>query len=176
MYNNYDYFIFNGNLMDINIESYNCEVRADLVLSKYKSARLWGRVLKCEGKVVKNALIKLVKVDYNCNNEWYREVAQTMSECNGFYQFELYNYDNKSKYKLLVNRSTYGSDTILIIELNDSNTCKEHAICSNNYCKLQNLNLKCNEKHNGKYIENKYNKHEVNYAYKDPKYYYSNKD
>lgn len=181
-----DCTVFNGKSVDININSCDCEIRADVVLSEYKAVRLWGRVLNCDGEPVENALIKLVKVEYNCNHECYVGVAHTISDCNGFYQFELCNYDNKSRYKLLVNKATYGSDTILPIEFNECKPCEEPDICSADYSNPQNSNLKYNENYNENYderykenkcyeCENKCNKYESNYAYKDPKYYYSNK-
>ena len=178
--------VFNGNSVDINLNSCDCEIRADVVLSEYKAVRLWGRVVNCDGKPVENALIKLVKVEYGCDcdckHEYYRGIAHSISDCNGFYQFELCNYDDKSKYKLLVNKATYGSETVIPIEFNECNPCKEHDICFTDSYKHQISNLKhietCNEKCTENKCckcENKCNKYEVNYAYKDPKYYYSNK-
>ena len=161
-----DCTVFNGNSVDININNCECEIRADIVLSEYKAVRLWGRVVNCEGKPIENALIKLVKFECDCKHEYYRVIAHTISDCKGFYQFELCNYDDKSKYKLLVSKVTYGSDTVLPLEFNECNPCEEPDICHTDSYISQNSNLK--------HTKNKCSecdKHEVNYAYKDPKYY-----
>ena len=159
---------FNGNSVDIDINNCECEIRADVVLSEYKAVRLWGRVVNCDGKPIENALIKLVKIECDCNHEYYRGIAHTISDCEGFYQFELCNYDDKSRYKLLVNKVTYGPDMIVPIEFSECNPCEEPNLCHDDSYKSQNL----------KYTTNKFcdcgkkcDKYEVNYAYEDPKYY-----
>lgn len=170
--------IFNGNSVDININNCECEVRADVVLSEYKAVRLWGRVINCDGEPVEKALIKLLKVEYDCNHEYYIGIAHTISDCNGFYQFELCNYDDKSRYKILVNKATYGPDRILPIELNECNPCEDQDICYNDPCKTKNSSVKYNKKYTEDKCyncENRCNKHEVNYAYKEPKYYCTDK-
>lgn len=164
--NSWNCTVFNGNSVDINMNNSECEIRADVVLSEYKAVRLWGRVVNCEGKPIENALIKLIKIEYDCNHEYYKGIAHTTSDCEGFYQFELCNYDDKSKYKLLVNKVTYGSDTIIPIELNECSPCEEPNPCNTDCYKHKNSNLnhtanKCSD----------YDKYEVNYTYENPKYY-----
>lgn len=162
--------VFNGNSVDIDINTHDCEIRADVVVSEYQAIRLWGRVLNCDGKPVANALIKLIKVD--CNG--YKGVAHTVSDCDGFYQFELYNCDKVYNYKLLVSKATYGSEKVVPIIFNDCAPCDGPDVCPSDSYTPQNSNFKYTENRQDHYND-KYNYREVNYAYGSPKYHPRNK-
>jgi hypothetical protein len=173
--------VFNGNSVDIDVNHCDCEIRADVVVSEYQAVRLWGRIVNCEGKPVANALIKLIKIECDCKYEHYVGVAHTISDCEGFYQFELCNYDDRSSYKLLVSKATYGSKKVVPIVFNECDSCESPNVCSTDSCKTQTSNFKHTE-HKCHSSESKCNQHdskcnqdEVNYAYRNPKYYSRNK-
>lgn len=164
--NSWNCTLFNGNSVDINMDNSECEIRADVVLSEYKAVRLWGRVVNCEGNPIENALIKLVEIECDCNHEYYKGIAHTTSDCDGFYQFELCNYDKNSKYKLLVNKVAYGDNAMIPIELNECISCKEPDDYHTDFCDTNNSNS--SHKQNKCYDYDKYNN---NYTYHNHKYY-----
>ncbi len=113
--NNYcDLSMINGNSIDIALQGCDSEIKADIVVSEFNSVRLWGQILNCDGEAVSNALLKLVKIVIDCNGKClYQGIAHTVSDCNGFYQFDLCADDPCAKYKVLVNKSATGTERII---------------------------------------------------------------
>ena len=108
--------IASGNSLDVDVNYCESEIRADIVVSEFNSVRLWGRIVNCEGKPVVNALIKLVKVVCEGCHVYYQGVAHTISDCDGFYQFELCSCDEDDEtpcYKVLVSKAAYGQERII---------------------------------------------------------------
>ncbi|MGL5381202.1 hypothetical protein [Clostridium sp.] len=106
--------IVTGNSLDLDVNYCEAEIRADVVVSEYNSVRLWGQIINCEGKPVPNALIKLLKVECKGKQVSYKGIAHTISDCEGFYQFELCgNHDKSDCYKLLVSKAAYGPERII---------------------------------------------------------------
>ena len=121
------YSVVNGNSLDIDVNYCESEIRADVVVSEYDSVRLWGRIVNCEGKPVANALIKLLKVTCHKNGVSYNGVAHTLSDCDGFYQFELCRCSDeefeKCCYKILVSKAAYGPERVVPISGGNCNPC-----------------------------------------------------
>lgn len=108
------YNIVSGNSLDLDVNYCESEIRADIVVSEHNSVRLWGRVVNCEGEPISCALIKLLKVECNGSCVKYHGVAHTISDCDGFYQFELCDCPNTNDcYKLLVSKAAYGPERII---------------------------------------------------------------
>lgn len=108
--------IVSGNSLDIDVKGCESEIRADIVVSSYDSIRLWGRIIDCNGEPIANALIKLVKVVCCGNSKDYKGIAHTISDCEGFYQFEICTDPcdlDKDCYKLLVSKAAYGPERII---------------------------------------------------------------
>lgn len=125
---NSNYNIVSGNSLDVNVNNCESEIRADVVVAEYNSVRLWGRVLNCDGKPVANALIKLLKVNCCNDNASYKGIAHTISDCNGFYQFELCSSeeDNDACYKILVSKAAYGPERIIPISGGNCDPCNDN--------------------------------------------------
>lgn len=105
-----DHSLINGNSIDINIEGCESEIKADIVVSEFCSIRLWGQIKTCNGAPVKNALLKLVKVNVKpCGCE-YQGIAHTVSDCNGFYQFDLCDIEKDACYKVIVGKASTGCE------------------------------------------------------------------
>ncbi|MEF9958942.1 MAG: hypothetical protein RR448_00530 [Niameybacter sp.] len=108
-----------GNSVDIKITNFDAaEVRADvLVESATKDGpcnvvRLWGQIKDCDGNPVPNALLKLVKVVCTTAGKQYQGMAHTVSDCEGFYQFDLCYCDGTECYKILVSKAYTGPEQI----------------------------------------------------------------
>lgn len=121
-----DYTVVSGNSLDVDVNYCESEIRADIVVSEYSSVRLWGRIVNCDGKPIANALIKLLQVECHANKEYYKGIAHTVSDCDGFYQFELCACAEKvdsSCYKILVSKAAYGPERILPVTGGNCNVC-----------------------------------------------------
>lgn len=103
-----------GNSIDININPHNCnsEIRTDVVVSELTAVRLWGQIVNCEGIPVPNAMIKLVKIIEDEYGKSYKGIAHTLSDCEGFYQFNICS-DENGWYKILVGKSNTGKEIIV---------------------------------------------------------------
>lgn len=103
-----------GNSIDIDIDPGHChsEIRTDVMVSEFTSVRLWGQIINCKGLPVPNALVKLVKIlGSDCGKD-YEGIAHTTSDCEGFYQFDIYS-DEHAWYKILVGKSNTGKEIII---------------------------------------------------------------
>ena len=157
--------IITGNSLDLDVNYCESEIRADVVVSEFNSVRLWGQVLNCDGIPIPNALVKLLKVECCGKNINYKGIAHTISDCEGFYQFELCgNGDENDCYKLLVSKAAYGPERIIPISPKD--TCNP---CENDFdpCKdfgetiispQPNCNESYNPNHNPSYPPNYFSK------------------
>ncbi len=124
-----DLSMINGNSIDITPQGCDSEIKADIVVSEFNSVRLWGQVLNCHGEPVSSALLKLVKVVPDCNGKCILQgIAHSVSDCQGFYQFDLCVDDPCAKYKVLVNKSAVGTERIIE---NDGGNC--HACSKPDY-------------------------------------------
>ncbi|MDK2587408.1 hypothetical protein QOZ83_16310 [Romboutsia sedimentorum] len=110
-----------GNSIDIDLNQ--CEqlgeVKADIVLNtdinnECNVVRLWGQIKDCNGCSVPNALLKLLKIEKYKGRCEYKGVAHTISDCEGFYQFDLCYCDGSENYKILVSRTSTGTDELVL--------------------------------------------------------------
>lgn len=102
-----------GNAVEVQLQKDDCEVRADIVVGKTSSVRIWGQVRGCDGSPVSNALIKLVKVVYRCGRVEFEGVAHTISDCTGFYQFDVNPCEVGTKYRVLVHKAATGCERVV---------------------------------------------------------------
>lgn len=133
---NYEHTIISGNSLDVDVNYCESEIRADIVVSEHSSVRLWGRVINCDGDPVKDALVKLLKVECLKNGKQkYVGVAHTISDCEGFYQFELSPYLNEdsSCYRVLVNKAAYGPERVIPTNKVNCSSCDDEDECHIQY-------------------------------------------
>jgi hypothetical protein len=112
-----------GNDADIELKDSDCEVRADITVAKKHCVRVWGQIKDCDDKPVKDALVKLLQVCFDHGKIQYKGIAHTISDCNGFYQFDICVNDEHIKYKIIAGKATEGNDRV--IERNICNPCDE---------------------------------------------------
>lgn len=116
--------MINGNSVDIALQGCDSEVKADIVVTEYNSVRLWGQVTNCNGDPVPNVLLKLVKVVKDCSGRClYQGIAHTVSDCYGFYQFDLCADDPNAVYRVLANKSAVGMERIVSTGDGNCNAC-----------------------------------------------------
>lgn len=118
--------IISGNSLDVNVNKCDCEVRADIMVAEFNSVRLWGRVVNCDGKPVSNALVKLLKVVCQGDRVGYQGVAHTVSDCDGFYQFEVCNLHDGCEepcFKVLVGKAAVGPERLIPVREGNCDPC-----------------------------------------------------
>lgn len=133
----YDYIannsIVSGNSLDLDFNKCESEIRADIVVSEYSSVRLWGRIVNCEGKPVANALVKLLKVESDGNKVYYSGISHTVSDCEGFYQFDLCTNSEDAHntcYKVLVSKAAYGVEKVIPGKSLNCQPCQPQDTCT----------------------------------------------
>ncbi|MEG1479116.1 MAG: hypothetical protein RSC20_06300, partial [Clostridiales bacterium] len=117
--------MINGNSIDIILKGNDSEIKTDIVVSEFQSIRLWAQILSCKGKPVANALLKLVRVVKTCHGCTYQGIAHSMSDCQGFYQFDICANDPCACYKILVNKVAVGSERVIKPNCGNCNPCAE---------------------------------------------------
>lgn len=118
-----------GNAFDLELKKNDCEVRADITVSRERSVRLWGIIKDCEGKPVKDAQVKLVKVCFKGGKIEFEGVAHTISDCLGFYQFDICPKDENDKYRVIVGKASYGNERTIEDKDGICNPCKDKDWC-----------------------------------------------
>ena len=126
-----------GNSIDIKVEPCNdaAEIRADVRVEEFDTKRLWGQILNCYNRPVPNTLIKLVKVIGDCNNKQYVGIAHTVTDCEGFYQFDLCANDcHDVCYKVIVNKAITGPEMVIDTAGGNCDACSGNS--SYNPCEM----------------------------------------
>lgn len=110
-----------GNSVEFNIDPNSCtaEIQANVTICEFRSVRIWGQILNDCQEPVPNALVKLVKLIQTESDTQYQGIAHTVSDCDGFYQFDICSNEN-AWYKLLVGKSNTGKEIIIP---DNSNCC-----------------------------------------------------
>ncbi len=119
-----------GNTLTIDTDCDASEIKADIKVSEFETLRVWGQVLNCNNQPVQNALVKLVKVVKHCGQVKLEGVAHTITDCNGFYQFDICKKDKHHKFKILVSKAATGEEFVIDNIDGECNSCNEHNPCT----------------------------------------------
>lgn len=102
-----------GNLVEVEVKEEDCEIRADITVKKKETVRIWGQVKYCEGWPVDEALVKLVKVVCKGGKTKLAGVAHTVTDCKGFYQFDVCEEEEKkATYYVLAGKAATGKEKV----------------------------------------------------------------
>ncbi|MBW4829583.1 MAG: hypothetical protein KZY61_09365 [Clostridiaceae bacterium] len=107
------------------------ELRADITVKKERTLRVWGQVKDCNGKPVKNALLKLVKeVKDGSGRVKYVGIAHGITDCLGFYQFDVCIPKGCTPivYRIFASKQALGKEGY--IKENECDPCLEKFICA----------------------------------------------
>jgi hypothetical protein len=122
--------MINGNSIDVKVDGCNSEIKANIVVSTRQSTRLWGQIKTGDGQPVADALIKLIKVvQGKCECE-YQGIAHTVSDCKGFYQFDLCPEETGACYKVIVGKATADCQSSACPPELNCNLCNPSSPCS----------------------------------------------
>ncbi|MEI6101202.1 MAG: hypothetical protein WCP73_05115 [Eubacteriales bacterium] len=106
-----------GSSVDVHANRNESEVRADIVVEKKRSVRLWGQVLTAEQNPVQNALVQLVRVSNRCDcgKVELEGIAHTVTDSQGFYQFDVSNVKDDT-FKIIVGKPVVCCRVIPLLE------------------------------------------------------------
>ncbi|MGL4772519.1 MAG: hypothetical protein ACRC2K_03045 [Clostridium sp.] len=93
-----------GNSVDFTIDKCDSEIKADVTVAYRDTVRVWGQIRDCQGNPIPYAYLKLIK----CTSAGYFGVAHTISDCLGFYQFDICPCNDGSSFRLLVGKASVG--------------------------------------------------------------------
>ncbi len=117
-----DSVMINGSSVDIEADPCDNEIKANIVVSEFESTRLWGQVINQSGVAVENALVKLLRVVSNDKGRCvYQGIAHTITDCQGFYQFDISKDCCLNQYKVVVGKAAFGMERIIV----DGGNCDE---------------------------------------------------
>lgn len=90
-----------GESVDVNVKKpCESEIKADITVKEWKSVRIWGQIKNCYGNPISQVLVKLLRCD--CGD--FKGVAHTISDCDGFYQFDLCPKTANGNYKIIASK------------------------------------------------------------------------
>ncbi|MGL4821039.1 MAG: hypothetical protein ACRC5C_13830 [Bacilli bacterium] len=120
-----------GNSVDIPLHHNDpsVEIRADVKVNEFTARRIWGQVTNCADEPQRNALVKLVRVCVQNGRKVYEGVAHTVTDCDGFYQFDICQNSPDECYKIIVNKATVGVETVILTNGGNCNPCEEDTTC-----------------------------------------------
>ncbi len=98
--------VYKGANTGLDIKEGECEVRKDVMIKKAECVRIWGQVKDCWGCPVEGALVKLVKEVYKGRKSWFVGIAHTLTDCHGFYQFDLCRKEAKCNYRIIAGKAS----------------------------------------------------------------------
>jgi hypothetical protein len=99
-----------GNSVDVSMRDVcHSEIKANIIVKELDTVRLWGQVKDCKGRPIANVTMKLLK--YECGE--YNGIAHTVTDCQGFYQFDLPKKNPKAKFKVIASKANTGSEKVI---------------------------------------------------------------
>lgn len=125
-----------GPSTEFNIDKCQSQIRADITVSEFSTVRVWGQVKNTRNEPVPGALLKLVRVDRNKHGECeYHGLAHTISDCDGFYQFDVCASTVGTCYRILANKSAIGPERVIFAD-ESCHVCHEEPKCEEKHmCK-----------------------------------------
>ena len=104
-----------ANSLDLDIKKCDSEIRADIIVAKSKECcvRVWGQIKDCDGKPVKDALVKLLRAYYYHGKVEFEGIAHSTTDCLGFYQFDVCPSDEHVKFRILVSKANASKERVI---------------------------------------------------------------
>ena len=86
---------FESKTLDIELQSIESEIQLDITLEEKQVSKIWGRIVDSNHKPVEDAIVTLLRPEYANFKLEYIKVNITLSDNDGFYEFEI-NESNKN--------------------------------------------------------------------------------
>lgn len=111
--------------IDVDKNTKACEIRVDIEVERRRTIRLWGQIRDCNGRPVKCAMVKLVREVMEYGKKRYEGIAHGITDCLGFYQFDICIPENGKieKFRVFVSKQAVGEE--IIVEGNEGDSCHD---------------------------------------------------
>lgn len=98
-----------GNSVNFSVGNNDSEIKADIIVGYRNSVRVWGQVKDCNGQPIGCAYVKLVKMTHH----GLVGIAHTISDCLGFYQFDICPCTDGCDFTVIVGKAATGSERVV---------------------------------------------------------------
>ena len=95
-----------GNSVNFSVSPNDSEIKADIIVGYRSSIRIWGQIKDCNGQAIGCAYVKLAKV----TPKGLVGIAHTISDCLGFYQFDICPCTDGSDFTVIVGKAATGPE------------------------------------------------------------------
>ena len=115
--------------IDVDKNTKACEIRADIEVERRRTIRVWGQIRDCQGRPVNCAMVKLVREIMDCGKKRYEGIAHGITDCLGFYQFDICIPENGKveKFRVFVSKQAVGEE--IVIEGTECDPCHDSCQC-----------------------------------------------
>ncbi|MGL4453289.1 MAG: hypothetical protein ACRCTZ_19175 [Sarcina sp.] len=118
-----------GNSVNFDIDDCDSEIKADITVGHRETVRVWGQIRDCDGCPVPYAYLKLIR---NTGNGM-EGIAHTITDCNGYYQFDICKCTDGTNFSILVGKAARGRERIISTGVNGT-------ACGSTICNIENCN------------------------------------
>lgn len=118
-----------GNSVNFEIDECDSEIKADITVGHRETVRVWGQIRDCEGKPVSYAYLKLIRSTRN----GMEGIAHTVTDCNGYYQFDICKCTDGTNFSILVGKAARGRERVVSSGTTGTN-------CGSSICTIENCN------------------------------------
>lgn len=126
--------IVSGPNTQFSIDACQSQICADITVSEFSTVRVWGQIKNTCNEPVPGVLLKLVRVGCDAYGEpKYYGLAHTISDCDGFYQFDVCANSIDTCYKVIANKSATGCTRVLSAE-DPCEVLQDKCICQEENC------------------------------------------
>lgn len=95
---------FESKTLDVEFENREREIKLDIVLQEKQISKIWGRIVDSNHKPVENAIVTLLRPEYIHFKLEYIQINTTLSDGDGFYEFEISESNKNVNYVVSVER------------------------------------------------------------------------
>lgn len=114
-----NYEMLKGNSLDIQNLADVAELRADMQVERVMGNNIWGILRDCQHNPLGQHTVKLISACKDNNGEYFKVIACTQTDDNGFYRFDAYSRD-ENQYNIIVEDTQH-----IPILLEQSSCCEE---------------------------------------------------
>lgn len=98
-----------GHSVEFQINHKQSQIQIDIPVNEFTTVRVWGQIKNKHDQPVEGIMLQLVRVErMKSHGVKYHGLAHTISDCHGFYQFDLCANSLDTCYQIFANKSAIG--------------------------------------------------------------------
>ncbi|MGL4914219.1 MAG: hypothetical protein ACRC3Y_17500 [Romboutsia sp.] len=95
---------FESKTLEVELKNKESEIKLDVVLEEKQISKIWGRIVDTNHRPIENVIVNLLRPEYIHFKLEYIQVNATLSDSDGFYEFEINEYNKNVNYVVSVER------------------------------------------------------------------------